>query len=95
MVARAALTVAVTAGALVLVACGQKSALYMPEDAPEEVALTPEGLKAAAEAAAAKAAPALPAANGTAPAAASPPAGEAAPAAEAAPRDDEDTRPKN
>ena len=65
--------------ALALAACGQKSGLYLPDDAPEEVALTPEGLRSAAEAAAASAAPAAP----------------AVPAAEPAPRDDEDTRPNN
>ena len=90
----AARAVAVAAVALLLVACGQKSGLYMPEDAPEEVPLTPEGLKSAAEAAAARAAPAEPGAISTAPAA-SPPAGEPAPAAAPAPRDDEDTRPNN
>jgi predicted small lipoprotein YifL len=88
--------VAVAALTLLLAACGQKSGLYMPEDAPEEVPLTPEGLKSAAEAAAARAAPAEPGATGTAaPSAASPPAGEPVPAGEPAPREDEDTRPNN
>jgi len=76
------LRAAAALAALLLAACGQKSALYLPDDAPTEVSLTPEGIAAAAAAAAAKAAPA-----GT--------VAPAEPVTGTETRDDEDTRPRN